>query len=1679
MVISFRFDEVEVSDAGRSSSNVKVFTIPGLSFNYLDDLPLLPILTLPLSLSEGHHSVTVDVQEAENFPGVFPPLFKDRPNDPRLANPPKVVRRKGGAVYAQTRAQAFTRKYPGAIAELEPMGVFREFQMFALRVYPIQVTGNGVRFYKKFRVRIALAGNASSFASIPAEESRLLRSFLGNPESMTPAVARSGQGGVSTQWGSSQYLGGVGYQNRVRIIVDENGIYQVTGRDLEQAGISLADIDPGTLRLTNKGQEVAFYLVGDQDNRFDPEDYFEFWGERNERTFLDQYPDQYQDPFSDENVYWLEWGGTPGVRMVEENGSLVATRPGEYNPSFFYSTTVHVEKDNHFERLGKGSEEQLSYTRDLWFFDSGVKAVGKKPYPFELEYPDPSSFRPVEVTVMFSGKSFGATFNDGDPNTDDRIPHNVMVWLNNGFVGSSKPDWFDQDTSRISNRGNSTLRNSDLVHGTNILEVQLPSFPMVTVLADTNGDGILEEIVTQGTDIVLLNWFEVTYDRLYRAHNNQIEFRRPAFIPYTHTDLFQFDIDNFTRPDIEVYKKGISKIVNFPIQVETINGVDFYKISFQDNVPTDDIEYIALTGDRKKKPLRIEPDEPFDPLNPERTLHDRTNVAEYVIITHPRFYDSARRLLEHRRNQGVAAELISVQDIYDEFNYGIKSPLAIRDFLRYAFFNWQRNPRLKYVLLLGDANFDYKSRKTTAIDFVPTFFYQTQGFGAAATDFPYSHIAGDDIIPDLFVGRIPATSNSDVNNAISKIIEYEESPPQGTWRNRALFISGNDRNTYELGGQLGYTNPAFRSQNSRVIESLVPRHVSSIRLNTIADPNLPVDPNFGTSIDLLRHWDNGLFLINFMGHGGGGIWADVQLMDLPDVDKLSNKGMYPFVTSMTCFTGAFENPNNLGLAQKLVLVPDKGAIGVFASSGLGYLHNDYAMLWNVGQYLFDRSLTIGEIVTLGKILYWFNGGIYTVQGTNYSTPGFGSVRHEMVYQYNLIGDPILRLRFAEEGLVLRPSTVTPQRGEVVSVRIETTLGDAEGYVELVDKDFTIVDHAPVFTSAGQPISVQLTIPQDFPEGTGLIRAYLNDGSRDAAGKVAIGVNHAVLTGVEFSPKNPDVDDTVSVILRVEDVNGVERVYLFRQNSQDSIFAQRDPNDSQKYVAQMPPSFRLGPVFFDVFVENRVGNVSAFRSLKYVVTDVRPDIAVLPNSLRFVGPRKARLMVSLENLAGAGADGQVNVQVEFFNGEQNFQTGNAFAAGVAQMSASDSTSLAVDFPLPLDGNLYSIYVQATVDPREDVVDFNPSNNVLIQGIRPNIFNVTPGAGSDTIQVAGPYRVYFPPGSVTDSSAVRVEIHETEPPRNQSALTPIPVQAPERFHALEVKLLNPQARLTGSFYLEVQLDTTLFPDHRLSVEDVKLYERTSPSRPWVFTPASVNPGTGKLVAAPRTDAWFAPFVTDDHQAPQIELTVDGRPLEGSGLVSPNPTLYVVVQDESGVDVDREKLTLLLDNQPVPPDKFFIPDSVQKSNVVGISVFPELKDGTHQLTVGVQDVNGISSQKNFQLVVAEGFDVKVYGNYPNPFKDQTIFSYFVELNDDLDEFVILIYTVSGRLIRKLDHDINNPLGAIDGGARRKGYNELIWDGRDDEGNEVANGVYFAVIRATYQGETIEKILKVAKLK
>jgi hypothetical protein len=286
---------------------------------------------------------------------------------------------------------------------------------------------------------------------------------------------------------------------------------------------------------------------------------------------------------------------------------------------------------------------------------------------------------------------------------------------------------------------------------------------------------------------------------------------------------------------------------------------------------------------------------------------------------------------------------------------------------------------------------------------------------------------------------------------------------------------------------------------------------------------------------------------------------------------------------------------------------------------------------------------------------------------------------------------------------------------------------------------------------------------------------------------------------------------------------------------------------------------------------------------------------------------------------------------------------------------------------------------------------------------------------------------------------------------------------------LELHNKSAKNLKNFYLEFGLDTSKYSLAYLDAVSICQYlpnlER------WV----AINSMriADKISAQVNSLGEFALFHSQDNEEPKIEITINGRNLHQNMLVPESPHLALILQDDNGVNLSYG-FQILIDNDSLARDEINMPDSLPNANAVSILATPKLSAGVHNLTIQVQDTQGNTAIKSIDFMVADGFELKIYGNYPNPFDDLTIISFQVIADGILENFVIKIYTVSGRLIREIKYNEKYPDEIWD-----PGYHEVEWDGRDKDGNIVANGVYFAVINAKYRGETVEHTLKMAKLR
>ena len=127
------------------------------------------------------------------------------------------------------------------------------------------------------------------------------------------------------------------------------------------------------------------------------------------------------------------------------------------------------------------------------------------------------------------------------------------------------------------------------------------------------------------------------------------------------------------------------------------------------------------------------------------------------------------------------------------------------------------------------------------------------------------------------------------------------------------------------------------------------------------------------------------------------------------------------------------------------------------------------------------------------------------------------------------------------------------------------------------------------------------------------------------------------------------------------------------------------------------------------------------------------------------------------------------------------------------------------------------------------------------------------------------------------------------------------------------------------------------------------------------------------------------------------------------------------------------------------------------------PLLDEGNHRIDVIAKDASGNVQSFETNFAVSDEFSINEVMNYPNPFVDFTDFTYI--LTQPADQVKIKIFTISGRLIRELEFAPTDV-----------GFNKIRWDGLDDDGDPLSNGVYLYKLIARNgddQREVLEKLV------
>ncbi len=513
--------------------------------------------------------------------------------------------------------------------------------------------------------------------------------------------------------------------------------------------------------------------------------------------------------------------------------------------------------------------------------------------------------------------------------------HHAVVSVNGAPIGEGR--WNGTEPCRLV----LTFNQNILIDGDNTVEVE----------------GVLDT----GTpfSIFYVDSFDLSYQRCYRAEGGKLLVRGDGNPVVT--------IEGFTNSAISVFdvsNPNCLKLVT-AITVDEANGS--YRVSFKPSSP--DALYLALTPEGLSMPVSVVADVPS-------RLRRENNRADYLVIAPSGLKEAALSLASYRRGRGLETMVVELEDIYDEFNHGIAGPEAIRDFLSYAYHNWRKAPR--YVVLAGDGTYDYKNNQGHGDNLLPPLMVGTAD-GLFASDNRFADVAGNDGVPEMALGRLPVLSNQELQSLIDKIAAYEAASG-GAWEKRVLMAADDP----DEGGDF--------PSDSDDLASLIPQGytVDKVYLSehTVEEARQLI----------LNRINNGVSLLNYIGHAGVDRMAQEGLLLRRDVDLLSNGEKAPVVTALTCVAGQFAIPGYDSLGEALVLKSGGGAAAFWGPSGLSF--NAEAKI--LGRCFLEaafKSRVESAKMRLGEVILKSLAG-YAASG---------NLPH-MLDIYNLLGDPALEMK---------------------------------------------------------------------------------------------------------------------------------------------------------------------------------------------------------------------------------------------------------------------------------------------------------------------------------------------------------------------------------------------------------------------------------------------------------------------------------------------------------------------------------------------------------------------------------------------------------------------------------------------------------------------------------------------
>jgi hypothetical protein len=675
-----------------------------------------------------------------------------------------------------------------------------------------------------------------------------------------------------------------------------------------------------------------------------------------------------ESKYTRDNVYWITYGKAVGLRMGSKSGT-----PSSADVPATYQEHLHLEDSNLYLSVMANVGEKEHF---IW----GTLYTTGTPVNWSTTFTNVS---PAASKVRISINILGGGNQTANPD------HHALVYLNDTLIGDFTFDGRNWLYAEIDVSAGLILPGA----GVNTIKVTAPRDLGLTF------------------DLFYVDWIAVDYENSFNAQENELAFH------YSVPGTWKYQVSGYTSDDIQV-----SDVTNpaAPVRIIdlSVSGAGPYTLEIEDTISAE-TRYWAGAESALKSVAAIEP------YTSDSALRSIENGADYIVITHTDFMDAASDLAVYRAAQDLRAAVVDVQDVYDQFSYGVIDPAGIRDFLAYTYANWV-SPAPSYVVLMGDGNYDPKNYLDYGgTSYIPPFLGDFDPWiQETSADNRYVTLAGADTMPDMMLGRFAVNSLAEAQVMVDKVIAYETALPGGEWRQQVLAVSDNA----DGGG-----NYPLLSDN--LISCCIP---SSYSVQKIYYNGSPADPDkIAARNAILAAY--GKFIVNYIGHGYTNGWASESLLTSASIPSLTNGTLQPIVLPMTCMEGYFINPrpgsSYISLAKTTTRAAGMGAIASWSATGQGVASgHDFLNRGFLTALLTNGVSTLGEATQAGK-QYLFSVN---------ASP-------DLLDTYLLFGDPALRMPVS----VTTITSDTPDPSDVntpytVAVEVKGNYATPTGMVNVSD-----------------------------------------------------------------------------------------------------------------------------------------------------------------------------------------------------------------------------------------------------------------------------------------------------------------------------------------------------------------------------------------------------------------------------------------------------------------------------------------------------------------------------------------------------------------------------------------------------------------------------------------------------